>query len=60
MNCCMCHRDRHESVLVCTPVNGVYKVIDAELSYSKIGENNFICMECLAIEFKNAQASDIG
>jgi hypothetical protein len=56
MNCYMCDRDRHESVLVRTPVNGVYKYIDAELNYSNIGENDFICMECLAIESKDAQA----
>jgi hypothetical protein len=59
MNCCMCDRDRHESVLVRTPVNRVYKDIDIELNDSKIRENDFICMECLAIEFKDAQASDI-
>jgi hypothetical protein len=56
MNCCMCDRDRHESVLVRTPVNRVYKDIDIELNDSKIRENDFICMECLAIEFKDAQA----
>ena len=60
MNCYMCDRDRHESVLVCSPINGVYKDIDVELAYSQTAENNFICLVCLAEEFKDVQASDIG
>jgi len=60
MNCYMCDRDRHESVLVCTPINGVYKAIDMDLAYSQTEENNFICLECLAAEYNNVQASDIG
>ena len=59
MNCCMCDRDRHESILVYTPINGVYKTIDEDLTYSQIAENNFICLECLAAEYKEQQASDI-
>ena len=55
----MCDRDRHESILVYTPINGVYKTIDEDLTYSQIAENNFICLECLAAEFKEQQASDI-
>lgn len=53
MNCCMCHRDKYESVLVYTPINGVYKTIDAELNDSNIGENDVVCLECLAMEFKD-------
>ena len=60
MYCYICDRDRHESVLVCSPINGVYKDIDVDLVNSQTTENNFICLVCLATEFKDGQASDIG